>query len=302
LFPLFVLAALVGIAPPSVDTSETWSLWRTRPVLARDAQIPCRDPRGCPDLAVDGGKLNQWHVELLNFDADDCAVRESCVDTTGTRLVMRFTSNTPNFGKGDLIIGDPTTPENADFFETALCHRHLHFKEYADYRLWTPEGYKQWRAIRDAADPEILSSTLLDANPAVKANIVVGRKQGFCVIDLLPANTPGAGQLRPGQPKYLSCRRNQGISNGYADEYIFLLDCQWFDITNVAAGKYILEDEVNAEHVFAESNYANNAAAVEVSVPSRQGRGGVAQMTPKRFVPYGCQSCSDAPVPVVTQH
>jgi len=70
--------------------------------------------------------------------------------------------------------------------------------------------------------------------------------------------------------------------------------------TNVPPGKYVLEDEVNAEHLFRETNYANNASAIEVNVPNRTGRGGnnMGQLTPKKFVPYhgGCKSCANPPV------
>lgn len=261
-------------------------------VQAQSLQISCRDPRGCPDLTIDAAKLNQWHVDFIDFGASDCAVVEGCVNSTGPRLLLRFTYNTPNIGAGDLIIGDPTAPENAVFFEFSSCHGHPHFTEYADYRLWTPAGYQQWQALRAAADPDALANDLLAANPAIAAQMLEGRKQGFCVIDLLPHNTPGAGNLRPGQPKYFSCRRNQGISNGYADEYGFGLDCQWLDVTSVAPGKYILEAEANAERQFAESNYANNSGAVEVTLPDRVGRGPRAQLVPKKFVPSGAGCCA----------
>jgi hypothetical protein len=255
------------------------------------AQVPCRDARGCPDLIVDERLLNQWFVDFIYFEAEDCAVVEGCVTATGPRLVLRFTSSTPNVGAGDLIIGDPTAPENAGFFELAECHRHLHFSEYADYRLWTPAGYQQWQALR-AANPGALPSDLLAANPAVAAQMVAGRKQGFCVIDVAPYNTPGKGNLRPGTPKYVSCRSNQGLSNGYTDQYVMGLDCQWIDVTDVAPGKYILEDEVNAERLFAESDYSNNASAVEVTVPGRTGRGPTARLAPRRFTPgAGCAGC-----------
>lgn len=268
---------------------------------AQALQIPCRDPRGCPDLVPDQAKLAaQWFADFLQFASDDCAVVEGC-NQPGARLLLRFTYNTANLGAGDLIIGDPTDPENQPFYEVAQCHRHLHFQEYADYRLWTLSGYSAWQALR-AANPGALSSTLLQANPSIASQMLVGRKQGFCVIDLLPANTPGADKLRPGQPKYVSCARNQGISNGYADEYIFLLDCQWIDVTDVKSGKYILELEANPERLFAESDYANNFAAVEVVVPDHPGRGGkgkAASLKLKKFKPYDgtCGGCSQQAIP-----
>jgi len=296
-----VFVGLVGASLLNRGSMPITAAWNVAAVHAQGTpQLPCRDKRGCPDLVVNQAKLNQWHVELLDFGPNDCAIVEGCVDATGVRKVLRFTSNTPNIGAGDLIVGDPTAPENAPFFRFAECHRHLHMEEYADYRLWTPQGYDQWQALR-AANPGALPADLLAANPHIARQMVAGRKQGFCVIDLLPANTPGAGQLRPGQPKYLSCSRNQGISNGYADEYIFLLDCQWIDVTNLAPGTYVLEDEVNAERMFEESDYSNNAAAIQVNIPDHRGRDArIGSLIPKKFVPYGCATCGD-PAPAA-QH
>ncbi len=292
---IVIFAALIVASTAMVRVA-----WSPEARAQSAGQIPCKDPRGCPDIIVDQGKLKQWHVEELTFGDTDCAVAEGCVPGRGTYLLLRFTSSTPNIGAGDLIVGDPRAPENEPFFRFAECHRHLHFEEYADYRLWTQAGYTLWQALR-AAHPDALARDLLAARPDIASDMLVGRKQGFCVIDLLPYNTPGAGHLRPGQPKYLSCARNQGISNGYADEYTFLLDCQWIDVTGIKPGKYILEDEVNAERIFAESSYANNSAAIEVVVPDHQGRGGkgTASLAPKRFVPYGapCSGCTDRALP-----
>ena len=50
----------------------------------------------------------------------------------------------------------------------------------------------------------------------------------------------------------------------WADEYALTLDGQFIDITGVASGTYMLEVEVNAEHLFAEGSYTNNDAAVQV--------------------------------------
>jgi lysyl oxidase-like protein 2/3/4 len=60
---------------------------------------------------------------------------------------------------------------------------------------------------------------------------------------------------------------NQGISVGWADEYVFQLDGQWIDITDVASGSYVLEVETNPTWAIQEKNYLDNSYAVSVTIP-----------------------------------
>jgi len=52
----------------------------------------------------------------------------------GQHQVLRFAVSTPNVGAGDLVIGNPT---NCSVFFTRASAGHLHYEEFADYRLWT---------------------------------------------------------------------------------------------------------------------------------------------------------------------
>lgn len=216
------------------------------------AQVPCSDPRGCPDLLVDGSTMAP-NTHVKNFKPQDCQVQEGTT-TPGTRRVLRFTFTTPNLGDGDLIVGRPE--DNLEWFEWGECHGHYHFKEYADYRLWTPAQFDEYKAFRDA-NPDMLAADILAANPQLQP--VVGEKRGFCVIDIWPYLE------KPGPPKYVLCDL-QGISLGWADEYGDFLDSQFIDITGVAPGQYVLEAEVNAEHVFQETSYRNNWTAIAVTI------------------------------------
>jgi len=138
---------------------------------------------------------------------------------------------TPNFGPGDVFLGDPLgNPE----FVYSSCHNHYHFQEYADYRLLDMGG-----------------------------NIVArGHKQAFCLVDLW--QVPGLG----GNPRaqFPTCEF-QGISAGWADIYHRGLDCQWIDITGVPSGRYVLEVQINPAHVIKEHDYSNNVGHAEVVVP-----------------------------------
>lgn len=221
--------------------------------------VPCSDARGCPDLVVDPSPLARYSIKTETFAQDSCAVVEGSVAAPGARRLLKFTSTYPNIGLGDLIIGSPA--DHPEWFELAACHQHYHFREYADYRLWTPAGYDDWQSLR-AANPGAHAADLLAANPNVAAQMVASHKQGFCVIDV--ERVPGIAG--PKRPVYTSCASNQGISRGWADSYSSRLDGQWIDITGMPAGNYFLEVEVNAEHLFTETNYANNSSAVPVKL------------------------------------
>lgn len=226
--------------------------------------IPCGDPRGCPDLVVDDLHLAAGAQTIEPWFAEDCAVQEGATEE-GLRQLLRFTFSSPNLGDGDLIVGAPS--DRPRLFEYHACHDHLHFKEYADYRLWEPAKFLEWDAYR-IANPGVTAQKALANNPAIATGLITGEKRGFCVIDIAPAGpTKNGSPVVPDPlPKYLDCDDNQGISRGWADTYDPTLDGQWIDVTHVAPGAYILEAEVNAERVYVESSYSNNRAFTAVVV------------------------------------
>ena len=219
--------------------------------------VPCSDTRGCPDL---GAAIKQTKIDRQTFSSTDCAVVEGEVPA-GRRTLLRFTSDTPNFGPGALIVGKPS--DHPEWFAYAPCHGHYHFIDYAAYRLWTPVGYSAWLDLK-RTNPNALSADLLQAHPDIASQFVAGHKQGFCVIDVVKVGAAGNSR----DPRtYADCFGVQGIGVGWADEYAFYLDGQWIDITDVASGSYVLEVETNAGRLYTETNYANNTAAVQVKVP-----------------------------------
>lgn len=228
------------------------------PVLAQ-AQPPvpfpaCPDVRGCPDLLTDPETFAP-RISVQSFSPTSCDVIEGMVQP-GQRKLVRFTFTTPNFGRGDLIVGPPEL--RPDLFEYHACHGHYHFREYADYRLWTPAQFTAWHALRQAS-PNLTPAQVLSEHPELAP--VEGAKRGFCVIDLRSYTD----RLHESAPKYNTCEF-QGISVGWADEYHYTLSGQWLDVTGLASGAYVLEAEVNAERAFQESDYSNNRAWTSVNV------------------------------------
>ena len=238
-------------------------------------QVPCADPRGCPDLSIDTGVLmlrNATHPEMHTFAPTDCAVIEGMA-VAGTRRLLFFATQTNNRGPGALILGNPA--DHPDWFELATCHGHYHIKDYADYRLWTTAGYAQWKALR-AANPEACAADVLAANPSLQSQLVRGNKLGLCFFDVvMMGQISGSSELCPGtfDPEtYFDCDF-AGLSVCWADIYepgLFgVVDGQWIDITGLPDGQYVLENESNANRLITETDYSNNSSAIRLRIKGK---------------------------------
>ena len=239
------------------------------PIVALADTGPCATNTGgaLPDLIVNASKLAQYlSVGDEKFDPKMCAVQEKFVSGPGLHTLLRFTSSTPNIGAGALVVGNPASCPA--LFEASSCHGHLHLKQYADYRLWTPGGYDTWLALRDLSQPANVGVNAAALAQALKdRSLVVGAKMGFCMIDTDPYS-PGANPV----PRFTSCLSNQGVSAGWADSYNASLDGQYVQIDGLRTGEYVLEVHVNATHLLPESDYRNNSTAVRVRYTAARGR------------------------------
>lgn len=181
-----------------------------------------------PDLVVsEEAASGSWDIRDEYFPEESCAVAEQCVDAPGQRRLLRFSTQTDNVGQSDLVLGDPTS---APGFEFSECHGHYHFEGYAQYEL-------------------------VGANGEIAAT---GHKQAFCLMDI--DNVGGSNDIQPFHCQF------QGLHQGWGDVYGAGLDCQWVDITDVAAGDYTLRITVNPERDLPESDYDNNTAEIAVSI------------------------------------
>ena len=228
---------------------------------------PCGVDNGgaLPDFVMDKDRLaRSVTIGAEGFKASSCSVQEGFVNGPGKHLLLRFESTFQNVGQGDLVIGDPAVCGN--LFESSSCHGHRHFREYADYRLWTRPGYDLWVANRDLKSPTNsgTNAQLLQL-AASNGQLVSGRKMGFCMIDTT--------RVTSDQPaKYTSCTLDQGVSAGWADSYGSRLDGQWIEVDNIKDGEYVLENHVNAEMLLPEADYTNNSAAVLIRIQTVKGK------------------------------
>ncbi len=234
-------------------------------------QVPCSDPRGCPDLATSFQSLAIGKQETEYFGPNHCAVREGAV-VAGDRQLIRVSFTFGNIGDGDLNLGAPA--DHPDWFEWSGCHRHYHVKEHATFRVWTPEGFLAWDSLRNA-EPARPAEEILAAHPELQSAFVAGKKQGFCVVSQEPfvPGPNGAATTFDPVPNHSDvlfqiCNSSQGQDPGWADTYAFFQDGMWIDVTDLPTGLYILEGEMNSNQFIIEKDYGNNRAWIPMPVVS----------------------------------
>ena len=225
-----------------------------------------------PDLIVNQSRLtSDIHVTEEKFSSYDCAVVQGCVTNKGTHQLLRFTSAIPNVGGGDLVIGDPSQCTN--LFQLNPCYGLYDFTDSAAYRLWTDAGYQNWVANRDLTQSANsgINATLLQAARNDK-DLIVGRKQQYCFNDD-DQYDPNANPT----PIYTTCGSNtstgnQGLQVGWEDTYSWQIPCQYIQIDKLPGAIYVLEVQVNPDHVLPESDYTNNASAVRFQFIPQHGQ------------------------------
>jgi hypothetical protein len=129
------------------------------------------------------------------------------------------------------------TDRLAGTFEYHDTHGHIHFEDFAHFRL-----------------------RLVTSDGGVGEVIAQGDKVSFCLIDV--------DQLDPlaGARTYGSCGQIQGISSGWADVYSSGLPGQSIDIAGVPDGQYWLEVEVDPLNRLVEADETNNVTRILITL------------------------------------
>ena len=130
-------------------------------------------------------------------------------------------------------------------------HAHVHFDDFADFRL-----------------REVLP------NGGIGDVVAATEKVSFCLLDV--ERYDGSG---PASPHYLSCEHVQGISAGWSDVYDRGLPGQSIEITNVADGNYWLELVVDPHNRLIESDETNNIERIQISLERPVGENPIAPDT-----------------------
>jgi hypothetical protein len=173
--------------------------------------------------------IESVYTQRLTFDENSCQFVDGCLGGTGERRLLRFSTITPNVGDAAFHVGNPT--DNPELFEQSECSGAWLYTDYAQYRLLDGMGVE----------------------------VGTGHKSAFALIDLAPF-TKDAG------PPHYGFGSDMGISVGWADIYDAGLDCQWVDITDVPAGDYTLELNINSTQTVPEATFENNILLVPVTI------------------------------------
>jgi len=222
---------------------------------------------GLPDLQIrDLNSCSDAEDTNPDPDVDNC-FRIVHADAGGIdRKYLKFPAVTANFGPGDARV-EATRPDtasawsarqvvyNSDGTTTSSAipamefvwggdeHSHWHIKDFDSYQLFR--------------DGDVLAS--------------VGEKHGFCLEDNtnLPNITYGPIYTHDrvcgvGEPDALSILH--GLSAGWGDTYPSHLPDQAIDVTGLPDGIYTVRVEADALGLIRETNNANNAATVQVSI------------------------------------
>lgn len=165
-------------------------------------------------------------------------VADGCANGTTNRTLLRFSTTASNVGAADIIIGHPDCPDcigepppacNNPQFVCNIDEHEAEFASYASYQLVKSSGGRV---------------------------VARGHKQGFCVEDV---------SCNDGVSFNYTCD-NQGITAGCSDTYSSSTRCQYIDVTDVKAGKYLLHVEVNPLRTITEGDFANNISESPVTI------------------------------------
>lgn len=218
------------------------------------------------------GNVQKQPGELLP-DLDQTLPGAISIETRSGRRVLVFASAVDNVGAGALVIAGSRRNRAVDTMRirqlvtkadgSTASHSlpgRLRYVRSETHSHWHLLGFERY-SLRRASDGRLVAPD---------------RKTGFCLGDRYriasppPAAPPKAVWVREcGRGRTRLLRLGQGISPGYGDDYVPVLEGQFLDLTGVPTGRYLLVHRVNADRSILESSYANNGASVLLELRGR---------------------------------
>ncbi len=215
--------------------------------LAAMAVIPCAALAQPADL-------------LPDIIVDTNTLYDNVVAVQNGRTYIRLSNGTPNIGAGKLHLrgGDRYADGSQDVWQRVFrddgsswerlagkfayhaAHSHIHFDDWAVYRLRT-------RIDGDQVGPVVAE----------------GVKTSFCILDLQPYDVTLPG-YKPSGEFHVCDSQTQGLSVGWMDVYSRSLEGQTIDITGVPDGEYWIESEVDPNNGVLEQDELNNVSRIPI--------------------------------------
>jgi hypothetical protein len=252
--------------------------WRAGPAaVALAALLAC----GCGDkTSAPSGETHRPAIPERLPDLDQVAPRALSIVGPAGEERLTFLSAVENVGRGPLVIVGERTRGQPEMTTRQLVRRvdgtttayplrtHLRFVVSETHRHWHLLGFESYELL--TADGKTLGRD---------------HKTGFCLGDRYDAR---ADDRIPGEPRRpvwtQECgleqpgrlRIREGISPGFGDDYVPLLEGQYIDVAGLPAGRYVLVHRVDGDRVLREASQANNAASVLLRLRRAQGRTTVA--------------------------
>ena len=137
--------------------------------------------------------------------------------------------------------GGGYTDRLAGTFTHHAAHQHIHFDNFATYRL---------RHVTQ--------------DDGVGAAVASGQKISFCLLDIDHFDAALSGS--PAGARYNTCAQVQGISVGWSDVYDKSLPDQWIDVTDTPNGRYWIEVTADPDNRLQESDETNNSVRVLIDL------------------------------------
>jgi hypothetical protein len=216
-------------------------------------------------LAACGGSEGSASRELLP-DLDQAPPSAiSVVERDGSERLV-FLSAVENVGAGPLVVRGKRDAAEREMNATQVVRRAdgstAALPLRARLRFVVSETHRHWHLLGfETYELRTLGGHALGRD----------HKTGFCLGDRYDASRATRLPAEPARAVWTQeCGRGQterrrileGISPGFGDDYVPLLEGQYIDVTGLAPGRYVLVHRVNSDRDIRESSYADNAASV----------------------------------------
>ena len=198
------------------------------------------------------------------------------------RFRLGFESRIENVGRGPLVVLGRRANRRTATMQVRQVVRRSDGSTVAAGRVGVMRYVATRNAVSGHPDHEhwhLLRFVRYELRPASGRTLARDRKTGFCLGDRyaigreLPGKPPTplyVGRCGLKTSRLLSVR--EGISVGYGDDYAPLLEGQSFDVTSLAAGRYVLVHRVNGDRRVRELNYGNNESSLLFRLSWPRGR------------------------------